>query len=271
MPDNTAALIINRLIDAFPACFAPSAPKPLKIGIGKELLALVGVHPALTDISRKQLRVALAIYAGTGAYRKALAQGGDRYGLDGQPAGEVTPEQKKVAADSRKKKPATAASKEPVAPPIDTALLLQEVMAMAIPAKLDVTIKLNQLPHAKPASPKTMLFAVQAGNRTVVVEVKNKAWNTLKEAAERYPQWVAAITGQPGADLPNGGFRLENAAMQVFEKKQKTATEASSDPATSPTASAPPAAAAPKPAPAPTPPVSVLNRPKLSLKNRTEK
>jgi ProP effector len=77
--------IIDRLMETFPACFSRSAPKPLKIGLGEEVIALAGVHPALADLSRTQLRRALKVYTGAWAYRKALAKGGPRYGLDGQP------------------------------------------------------------------------------------------------------------------------------------------------------------------------------------------
>lgn len=263
MPDDIFSLI-NRLVEIFPDCFSRSTPKPLKIGIGPELLPLAGVHPALMDVSRKQIRQALAFYTHGNAYRKAVALGGVRYGLDGQPAGEVTPEQQEFAKTPRPKKtPATAASAPADASTVDMTALLQEVMAMAISAKLDVTIKINQLPQSKPASPQTVLFAVQASNRTVVVELKNKMWNTLKEAAERYPQWVAAITGQPGTALPDGGFKLENPAVQVFEKKPKP--DAGAAPA-APTPPTPPVSATPTP-PQNTPSPS-LGRPKLSLKNR---
>lgn len=267
MPDDILPLI-DRLVEIFPDCFNRLTPKPLKIGIGPEVLALAGVHPMLMDISRKKIRLALAFYTGANAYRKAVAQGGARYGLDGQPAGEVTPEQQEFAKTPRKKKPsATAAPPKTVAYTID-AELLQEVIAMAISAKLDVTIKINQLPQIKPASPKTVLFAVQGSNRTVVVEIKNKTWNTLKEAAERYPQWVAAITGQPGAALPDGGFKLENPAVQVFEKKPKPEPETGA-PATptTPTISTAPSV----PSPTSISPTPSLGRPKLSLKNRSEK
>ena len=91
---------------------------------------------------------------------------------------------------------------------------------MAIPGKLEVTVKINQLPQAKPSSAQTMLFAIQAEGKTVVVEVKNKVWNNLKAANEKYPQWVAAITGKIGAGI-EGGFRLDGPAVQVFEKKPK--------------------------------------------------
>jgi hypothetical protein len=126
---------------------------------------------------------------------------------------------------------------------------------MASPGKLDVTLKINALPPAKSASPGTMLFAVQADGRIVLVELKNKAWNTLKTAAESYPQWVAAISGQMGEAI-EGGFRLANPAVQVFEKKAK------------PEATAPVEKPAPVPpsAPAPVETMPKIERPKLGLK-----
>jgi len=105
--------ILDQLCQAFPACFSRSAPQPLKIGLGEELLALAGVHPALADLSRTQIRRALKVYTGAPAYRKALAQGGPRYGLDGQPTGEVTPEQQAFAKTPRPKPPAPEPGPEP--------------------------------------------------------------------------------------------------------------------------------------------------------------
>lgn len=105
--------LLDRLCTTFPACFSRMAPKPLKIGLGDQLLALAGVHPALADLSRTQLRRALKVYTGRPAYRKALAKGGPRYGLDGQPAGEVTPEQQADAKTPRPKPPAPEPGPEP--------------------------------------------------------------------------------------------------------------------------------------------------------------
>ena len=118
MPQDVNPLL-DRLCAAFPACFSRSAPQPLKIGLGEELLALAGAHPALADLSRTPLRRALKVYTGSPAYRKALARGGPRYGLDGQPTGEVTPEQQAFAKTPRPKPPASPASPpapEPQAP-----------------------------------------------------------------------------------------------------------------------------------------------------------
>jgi len=263
--------LLDRLCQAFPACFNRSAPQPLKIGLGEELLALAGVHPALADLTRTRIRRALKVYTGAPAYRKALARGGPRYDLNGQPAGEVTPDQQADARRPRvRQPPATAEApappmslNPPPAPLYDEQALLEDVIAMAVPGKLDVTLKINQLPQAKPASAQTMLFAVHADGQTVVVELKNKAWNTLKTAAENYLQWVAALTGPMGEAI-EGGFRLANPAVQVFEKKPKP--DAAAPPAPEPKAPKP---KAPEPK-APAPPGSpALGYAKLSLKRRT--
>ena len=102
--------ILDQLCQAFPACFNRTDPRPLKIGLGDELLALAGVHPALADLTRTRIRRALTVYTGMPAYRQALARGGPRYGLDGQPTGEVTPEQQAFAKTPRPKPPASPAS-----------------------------------------------------------------------------------------------------------------------------------------------------------------
>ena len=115
MPSEIHALL-DRLCAAFPACFNRKAPKPLKIGLGEELMALAGVYPALADLSRTQLRRALKVYTGAPAYRKALARGGPRYDLDGQPAGEVTPDQQADARRPRVRKPPPPAPNGPEPP-----------------------------------------------------------------------------------------------------------------------------------------------------------
>ena len=112
MPQDVNPLL-DRLCAAFPAVLSRKVPKPLKIGLGEELLALAGVHPALADLSRTPLRRALKVYIGASAYRKALAKGGLRYDLDGQPTGEVTPEQQADAKTPRPKLPAPEPDPEP--------------------------------------------------------------------------------------------------------------------------------------------------------------
>lgn len=106
-------LILDRLCAAFPALLDRRVPKPLKIGLGEDLLAQAGVHPALLDLTRTQIRRALKIYTGAPAYRKAVAAGGPRYDLNGQPAGEITPDQQAFAKAPRRKPTPT--------PPVDPA------------------------------------------------------------------------------------------------------------------------------------------------------
>lgn len=109
--------VLDRLCAAFPACFSRTAPQPLKISLGDEVLALAGVHPALADLSRTQVRRALKVYTGSPAYRKALARGGPRYDLAGQPAGEVTSDQQANARMPR----ARQLPVSPAAPPLSPA------------------------------------------------------------------------------------------------------------------------------------------------------
>ena len=132
--------IIDRLVETFPACFSRKAPQPLKIGLGEEVMALAGVHPALADLTRTRIRRALQVYTGASAYRKALAKGGPRYGLDGQPAGEVTPEQQTFARKPRPKRPAS-----PAFPP-ETAPKAPE--GSPTPGYLKMTLKRRVLPGA---------------------------------------------------------------------------------------------------------------------------
>jgi hypothetical protein len=52
------------------------------------------------------------------------------------------------------------------------------------------------------------------------LEVRPKVWKKLEEAQAAYPQWVAAIKGKLGQRTAKG-FMLDEAGIQVFEKKPK--------------------------------------------------
>ena len=67
--------------------------QPLAIGIHKSVMA---AHPGL---DKDAVRKALQRHTASTRYLTAVAAGGARYGLDGAASGEVTPEQKKLAAD----------------------------------------------------------------------------------------------------------------------------------------------------------------------------
>ena len=67
--------------------------RPLAIGIHKPVMA---AHPGF---DKDAVRKALQRHTASTRYLKAVAAGGARFGLDGQPAGEVTPQPQKLAAD----------------------------------------------------------------------------------------------------------------------------------------------------------------------------
>jgi sRNA-binding protein len=87
---------IATLADLFPAAFVADkrAPhRPLKVGIHADLIATGLVTP-------REVRNAPVIYDGRRMYQAALAAGGPRFDLDGNIAGEVTPDQVEHAADA---------------------------------------------------------------------------------------------------------------------------------------------------------------------------
>ena len=77
---------------------------------------MAGVHPALADLTRTRIRRALKVYTGMPVYRKALARGGPRYDLNGQPAGEVTPDQQADARRPRVRQPPVSPASPPTSP-----------------------------------------------------------------------------------------------------------------------------------------------------------
>jgi len=83
-----ARQLLQDLQDKFPVM---RDCRPLAIGIDKQLLA------RLPDVDRKHLRIALGIHTHSLRYLKALEKAQVRLDLEGNPAGEVTPEQRVYA------------------------------------------------------------------------------------------------------------------------------------------------------------------------------
>ena len=77
------------LKEQYPAAFEKA--HPLKIGVRDELAATTG-------ISRTRLGRTLRYHTRRPAYLAALAAGGTRIGLDGEPAGEITEAERAAAA-----------------------------------------------------------------------------------------------------------------------------------------------------------------------------
>lgn len=79
----------------WPKGFDFDAPRPLKVGITQDMLASAkerDVPLLLSDV-----RTCLRIYTMRMRYQKSLIKGGDRFDLDGNPCGTVTPEQQEMA------------------------------------------------------------------------------------------------------------------------------------------------------------------------------
>src|SRR5262245_16073915 len=110
---------------------------------------------------------------------------------------------------------------------------------MPTPGKLEVTIKINQLPEEVTTTKNGWKeFTLDCGGRLVTVALRPRMWSKLEEAQKSFPLWVAAISGQMGQSHGKG-FMLTEPNMQVFERKPK--------PEAAPTAAAPqPEGAPPK-------------------------
>lgn len=97
---------------------------------------------------------------------------------------------------------------------------------MPTPGKLEVTIKINQLPDEVTTNKHGWKeFTLDCGGRLVSVSLRPRMWNKLEEAQKNYPLWVAAISGLMGQSHGKG-FALTEPNLQVFERKAKPAEPA---------------------------------------------
>lgn len=85
---------VSWLSSKYPTSFNPQNPKPLQIGITKEILSK-GDWPHST----KFLKKTLSFYAGSPLYQKALLSNNKRVSLEGKPVQEVTDYQKVIAKE----------------------------------------------------------------------------------------------------------------------------------------------------------------------------
>ncbi|MBW4636447.1 MAG: fertility inhibition FinO-like protein [Iphinoe sp. HA4291-MV1] len=86
--------------------------------------------------------------------------------------------------------------------------------------KLEVAIKINELPRAKIVENGWQQFEIDCDGRIITVTIKPKVGKKLTDAQANYPQWVAAIAGKMGEAIENG-FVLQEPNIQTFEKKPK--------------------------------------------------
>jgi ProP effector len=80
--------------------------QPLAIGIHKAIKA------RLPDIGEASLRIVLKGYTASTKYLKAIANGKQRFDLDGNPAGDVTAEQRQQALETIKERFRKAAERK---------------------------------------------------------------------------------------------------------------------------------------------------------------
>ncbi|GAB4367003.1 MAG: hypothetical protein Kow00121_04920 [Elainellaceae cyanobacterium] len=93
---------------------------------------------------------------------------------------------------------------------------------MAVAGRMEVIIKINELPSAKEVQNSWKSFEVDCDGKIISITVKPKIWKKFEEAQANYPMWVAAISGRMGASTPTG-FILDQPNVQVFERKPREA------------------------------------------------
>ncbi|HFW4212004.1 TPA: ProQ/FINO family protein [Salmonella enterica subsp. enterica serovar Reading] len=91
----------RRVLAFWPELFTPDNPKPLKTGVLNDLMQDIAARNL--TVGAGALKAAVASYVRRIRYhQKAISAGGARYYINGQPCGEVTPEQQQQAADDLK-------------------------------------------------------------------------------------------------------------------------------------------------------------------------
>lgn len=93
---------------------------------------------------------------------------------------------------------------------------------MTIPGKIEVVIKINQLPTEVRTVGREVQFTIDTGEQIVAVTMKTRTWDRLVQFNQSGAAWVAAIKGKMGMRVEKG-FVLEQPSVQIFEKKPQDA------------------------------------------------
>lgn len=91
---------------------------------------------------------------------------------------------------------------------------------MPLVGKIDIALKFSQMPNKIKDSGVDKEFLLNAEGKEVTIRVNNKLFQKLQQANEKYPSWVALVEGKMG-HATDKGFVVEEASLQVFEKKPK--------------------------------------------------
>lgn len=220
---NTPPLTLSTLLTRFPACFNFEHPRPLKIGIHRDLVAFG--HPI------KAVRTVLSRYCTRPAYRRAMVEGAVRVGLDGADAGRVTKEEVEGAKQAgnigvsntenrRSGLGIRNAGTRPAPAQTSNIKLTEEHVVIG---KIEMVCKFSELPKAVQVQG-GWRFGIEQDGVKVVVTLNAKAWKKIEQAAKDWPAWIAAVSGKIGGVLEGGRtIELAGAGVQVFEKKVKEA------------------------------------------------
>jgi hypothetical protein len=73
---------------------------------------------------------------------------------------------------------------------------------VSVQGKLDITIKISQMPNAEQVENSWKKFSVDCDGRVITMKVRPKVFKKLEEAQASYPEWVAAITARALASSP---------------------------------------------------------------------
>ena len=200
------------LAKTYPACFDGENPRPLKLGIHRDLVA--------AGFEKAAVKRALARYCNRPRYRKALRAGAIRIDLQGQPAGVVTAAETETArADLTAWTARKAGQPAPSCPaasplPANDTPLPQEAL---VPGRLELTVKFSELPQPLPVQG-GLKIGIQTGEGIVTAILPPKIWRKLEQAATDYPQWIAALSGSL-ARFADEEIALQHPSVQVFERK----------------------------------------------------
>lgn len=83
--------ILEKLLHDYPNCFSKDSPKPLKVGIGKE------IAPTLEKVQVKYLSPCLHTYVNSKKYHQAMIANSHRIDLMGKPVEEISEEHREHA------------------------------------------------------------------------------------------------------------------------------------------------------------------------------
>lgn len=95
---------------------------------------------------------------------------------------------------------------------------VQKKTTMNSATRLEVTLKINQIPNPEVTKDGMQFFKIHYENRVVSFSVKQKTWNKIVTTAKSMHYFVIAIAGGMGPDTDDG-FELLNASAQCFQGK----------------------------------------------------